>query len=1264
MKKNTFTEIFRFSLVFLPFLLFASCSFFEESWNEPVNDYLKKYTETSAVTEYKVVSGNYEAASGNVFVSSSADFAVNLFLRNPQNYIFPDDCIRLSFPKFDKDSAEKKFGSKIDTSVISIVQDEKDSSILILKYPSEFLLLAETGFDISPEVRLFHPVSKADFGSYTSFRASCDSPPPLIFGAVVYKNPSTGKHVVFFNMPSKGLLSGIHSDIKSVSVNGKKTSVVLNEDGTFVFENNQFKIGNDSASYSVSLAPFEEYGQAVYFLTDDSLTDEKIVYAIALEDAAGFSSSVQTTVESIRLGSVDVRDSAGNALQSDGFVSQDESSSYATITLSPAQSALDGADTSDSILVYELYQGTDDSGKVLYSGKNAGGEISLKIPAGKVYLRVYSHKDLYADSIPKEFGIHVLKSMLFVSPGGNDTTNSGSENSPFATIAKTFSGEGFSDITVLGTVQLVGSVQEDVELSAANANVVINGNENSVASLKMSATGGKLKTNKLDVAGSLTVEKGALVFSGGNIGSDVTVNGGNLTAENTSVAGSVNIENGEVSFADGKIDSSLNVKGGKVTSDNTSVAGSVNIENGEVSFADGKIDSSLNVKGGKLTSDNTSVAGSLSVEKGTLVFSGGNIGSDVTVNGGNLTAENTSVAGSVSIENGEVSFSKGTISGDISVSDGTLEIHDCTISKDLNVSGGTVRLKNCSVNGNINYNGGSLVLEGDFALEGSIKIAAGMKVGIKNLAASKNIKISGTTETEAWNVGTEVIYSTDGTALSDLICSKFGVQNKTADNKALCVVPSSADAKKGVLSIAGVSVVPSFGQPEYSLTLSPVLFTLGNTPGNADNKISLSIKDSAGNSVTPDSVEFALYQNKNKVAALEGGLIPSWIPEGKYTVIATAKIGGYSYDVEKNIIISKNIAISNFSSAPSASDFPYLSASSSQELVTLSNWVKAGSDLAGITITLLDDIDLADYADDWQPIGFIKSTEDSDADSNNMPFRGTFNGNGKTISYEIKKREDGLASQVFGLFFDNYGTIENLVVNQTYSGDLSDRMLSRGGMICAYNYGNIKNCIVKADIAIGSKSDTAGICKVNTESGKVVNCFVTGNIENQLHAGWQGSYQKTAGICAINYGTVENAVSSVQIKTKYVTEDNTQLNNISGAIAARTDGYLKNCYWLKDNINRGGTAINQVAYINKTSGTYTGEICIPDPSKITGCGYFETNSPSASVTAGTTSECKSAQTLSYSGTLVDMLNAYVAECGGGTLAKWGTDSSGNLTLDF
>lgn len=384
----------------------------------------------------------------------------------------------------------------------------------------------------------------------------------------------------------------------------------------------------------------------------------------------------------------------------------------------------------------------------------------------------------------------------------------------------------------------------------------------------------------------------------------------------------------------------------------------------------------------------------------------------------------------------------------------------------------------------------------------------------------------------------------------------------------------------------------------------------------------------------------------------EGDLVVGW------GTAETTVNAGESTDCS----LSLQPVVSAFDSAPSYKKLVVLS---SADMVKLCELVNAGSDFEGITITLVDDVDLADYADDWQPIGFIKSTEDSDADSNNMPFRGTFNGNGKTISYEIKKREDGLASQVFGLFFDNYGTIENLVVNQTYSGDLSDRMLSRGGMICAYNYGNIKNCIVMSDIAIGTRSDTAGICKVNTESGKVVNCFVTGNIENQLDANWRGSYQKTGGICAINYGTVENVVSAVNIKTKSLIDNKERLNNIAAAIAARTDGYLSNCYWLKDSINQDGNLKNHIAYVNNKIGEcYTEENCIPDPSKITGCGYFDTNSPSASVTAGTTSECKSAQTLAYSGTLIDMLNAYVSASSDSGLKKWTAGADGSLALDF
>ncbi|WP_296020372.1 hypothetical protein [uncultured Treponema sp.] len=602
MKKFSFIKIFRFALVFLP-LIFGSCSFFSDSWNEPVKEYFKEYTETSAVTDYEVVSGVYEKGSGKIFVSSSQDFEVRLFLRNPQKYVFPADCLKLSFPNFDKDSAEEKFGTQIDTGVVSILQDESDASVMILKYPAEFLALSETGFDISPEIRLFHPVSKADFGSYTSLRAICNSAPPLVFGAVVYKDSSSGKYVVFFNMPSKGLLSKIHSDIKSLSVNGEKTSVVLNADGTFEFENESFKVGNNSSSYSpASSVLFVEYGQAAYFVTDDVLTDEDTTYAIELFDEAGFSSKVSTSVSSIRLDGVMVKDSSENELQTGDAVSQDENSSYATITLSPAQNASDGSDTSDSIVVYELYQGLDDTGKVLYSGKNSGGEISLKIPAGKVFLRVYSHKDLYADSIPKEFGIQVLKSVLYVSPNGSDTENTGSSDSPFATIAKTFSDDGFSDITVLGTVQLAGSVDEDVELSVANANVVISGNGNSVSSLKMAASGGKLKMDKLNVAGNVVVENGELNFSGGNVGSDVTVKGGKFASENISVAGMVTIEGGEFFVLGGTISGDITVSGGTLLLKDCTVGGNINYN------------------GGKLVLEgNTAISGSIEIGDDSLV---------------------------------------------------------------------------------------------------------------------------------------------------------------------------------------------------------------------------------------------------------------------------------------------------------------------------------------------------------------------------------------------------------------------------------------------------------------------------------------------------------------------------------------------------------------------------------------------------------------------------------------------------------------------
>lgn len=721
-KKISFTKkSLYFCLFFFLFFAFNSCTFFTDSWNKPVKEYFKEYTETAAVTQYKIASADYVLDdSGAVVLSSSQNAVFNLYIRNPQQYKFSvSDNMFYSFERLDYDEAEKKLGEKPDFSITSLEQDS-DLSILTLTYPAEFLAKSETGFDISPTINLKNPHSKADFGNYTSLKVLCNSPPPLIFGAVVYKDSVNSKYVVLFNMPSKSLLSGIHQDIVCVKINDFESAVKINEDGTFSFENAKFEKGNVSASFKPGLSDFVENGQPAAFYTEDIFTDKTIEYSLLLKDSAGLYTEVKTSIESVRLNPVILQNADGNEIAPGESISQDEDISYATIKLVPATTAKDGSNSSDSIVVYEVYQGTDDSGKIIFSGKNSGGEKVLQIPAGENFVRVYSHKDLYADSVPVEYGIKVLKSTLYVSSSGSDSENNGSKSSPFATITHAISSNGFDDITAENVLRLSGNISDSPNLNAPNANLKIFGNNGSITSFTMDSVGG------------------------------------------------------------------------------------------------------------------------------------------------------------------------------------TLEIQNCIINEDLNITNGTVRLKNCSVNGNINYDGGKLILEGKIAVEGSIKIDTGLQIGIKNLTSLKTLKLSGKTDSEKWNVGTEVIHSVDGTVLSNLICSKFGVQNKTADNKALCIVPSSTDATKGVLSVAGASVVPSFGQPEYTLTLSPVLFTLGN----ADNKVSLAVTDSDEKAVTPDSVEFALYQNKNKVAVLQNGLIPSWIPEGKYTVIATAKVGGYSYDAETDITLS------------------------------------------------------------------------------------------------------------------------------------------------------------------------------------------------------------------------------------------------------------------------------------------------------------------------------------------------------------------------
>lgn len=358
--------------------------------------------------------------------------------------------------------------------------------------------------------------------------------------------------------------------------------------------------------------------------------------------------------------------------------------------------------------------------------------------------------------------------------------------------------------------------------------------------------------------------------------------------------------------------------------------------------------------------------------------------------------------------------------------------------------------------------------------------------------------------------------------------------------------------------------------------------------------------------------------------------------------------------------LSLQPVVSAFDSAPSYKKLVVLS---SADMVKLCELVNAGSDLEGITITLVDDLDMTGCAD-FDCMGITKADTTGDIQGN--AFKGVFDGAGHSITLAITPTDP----QPMGLFWQNDGTIMNVTIKQYSSngqvGSTQNLNLSRGGIICSVNNGIIKNCVVNADVTSWSVAEIAGIARENSSSGKIINCFVTGNITmncDAAAANWAGDYGKSAGIATVNSGSIENCVYTGKITTKEVTDNSTFLSNVSGAISAYTEGSIANCYWFKDNIDRGGTAVNQVAYINKESGGY-GKLCIAYPEKITGCGWFETNSPSASVTAGTTSECKSEQTLAYSGTLVEMLNAYVAANSDSELKKWTTGADGNLAFVY
>ena len=511
-------RIVKKTLIFLFAFSFFSCKLITDSVNSPVRAYFTEYTGTSGIMDYSLsISDFLTADDGTLIVPSDRDLDVRLLLRNPQNFTFVDHqnmTFGLSLSADDRNKAALLFGSAPDPSLVTIEQDSKDKSILHLVYPAEFLRKVETGFEITPTIELRHPITNITFGSFTPVRIICNSPPPKIYGAAVYKDSfSPQKYVVRFNMPGKQLMKATHFDIKTLTINGEESSVTVNKgDGTFTFSNPKFSAGTPSITVNPCSVIFQAHGQESYFLTDDIDSGKYKSYTITLKDEKGLSSSVLIAVNTKQLAPVVItekKDALQTPLDSTPRrILQDDGKESAAIVITPAAKDSEDKDTSDSVVSYELY---DTSNVLLRAGKNNGGKFELELPAGNYSLKAYSHKENYADSLPVEVKFNIIRTNLFVSSSGKDS-NPGDKIRPLKTIGKAFDrcvSAGFDM-----TITLLSELTDTSPVSYSGADkILVDGKNHSLKSTLTFGAGTEITLKDVEIQGEINIS-GKLLLSG------------------------------------------------------------------------------------------------------------------------------------------------------------------------------------------------------------------------------------------------------------------------------------------------------------------------------------------------------------------------------------------------------------------------------------------------------------------------------------------------------------------------------------------------------------------------------------------------------------------------------------------------------------------------------------------------------------------------------------------------------------------------------
>ena len=254
-----------------------------------------------------------------------------------------------------------------------------------------------------------------------------------------------------------------------------------------------------------------------------------------------------------------------------------------------------------------------------------------------------------------------------------------------------------------------------------------------------------------------------------------------------------------------------------------------------------------------------------------------------------------------------------------------------------------------------------------------------------------------------------------------------------------------------------------------------------------------------------------------------------------------------------------------------------------------SQQINAGMDYSGKTVYLDNDLDLSAY--NWEPIGYI-----ADCDGNATPFKGTFDGQGHTISglnTPFQYPNMGLFGYVEGGIITNTFVVSGTINTVNAYGANETKHL--GGLVGLVNGGTISNSEAAVSMTGGSATVMGGLVGEAT-TGTIHSCsamsVMTGYQMGGLVGTNGGSLQNSfanpsftrsggtlyiGGLVGVNTGTVSNC---------YVRQRGTaQSGNFGWTVGNNTGGTVSYCY-----IPDGQTAYIATGNAVSSCGQYTAPV--------------------------------------------------------------------------